>query len=135
MKGHYAMSVSGNRRLTFRLEDGDVFDVDSESVNERVDVSADMAIRLSKALGSTPETWLGIQAAQDLWHAHEPAKEIKIKGFAEPGPAYPDSESSLIPTLPSAAIISSRLRNAPNLMCRITPCSSRMNVQGSPGTW
>ncbi len=28
MKGHYAVSVSGNRRVTFRLEDGSAVDVD-----------------------------------------------------------------------------------------------------------
>ena len=31
----------------------------SELVNERSAVSVEMAIRLSKAFGSTPETWLG----------------------------------------------------------------------------
>ena len=28
LKGHYAVSVSGNWRVTFRFEDGDVVDVD-----------------------------------------------------------------------------------------------------------
>ena len=28
LKGHYAVSVSGNWRVTFRIEDGDVRDVD-----------------------------------------------------------------------------------------------------------
>ena len=37
----------------------------SELVNERGGVSVDMAIRLSKAFGSTPETWLGLQMAYD----------------------------------------------------------------------
>ena len=41
----------------------------SELVNERAGVSVDMAIRLSKAFGSTPETWLGLQMAHDLWQA------------------------------------------------------------------
>ena len=35
----------------------------SELVNERVGVFIDMAIRLSMAFGSTPETWLGRQMA------------------------------------------------------------------------
>ena len=55
----------------------------SELVNERAGVSVDMAIRLSKAFGSTPETWLGMQMAYDLWHARERAKEIKVEKFAE----------------------------------------------------
>ena len=41
----------------------------SELVNERTGVSVEMAIRLSKAFGSTPETWLGMQTAYDLWQA------------------------------------------------------------------
>lgn len=28
LKGHYAVSISGNWRVTFRFEDGDVVDVD-----------------------------------------------------------------------------------------------------------
>ncbi len=41
----------------------------SELVNERAGVSVDMATRLTKAFGSTPETWLGLQMAYDLWLA------------------------------------------------------------------
>ena len=43
----------------------------SELVNEESGVSAEMAIRLSKAFGSSPETWLGMQTAFDLWEARE----------------------------------------------------------------
>ncbi len=32
-------------------------------------VSPEMALRLSKALGRTPESWLLMQDAYDLWHA------------------------------------------------------------------
>ena len=41
-----------------------------------------MAIRLSKAFGSTPETWLGMQIAYDLWQARERARQIKVERFA-----------------------------------------------------
>ena len=54
----------------------------SELVNERTGVSVDMAIRLSKAFGSTPETWLGMQMAYDLWQARERARQIKVESFA-----------------------------------------------------
>ena len=54
----------------------------SELVNERAGVSVDMAIRLSKAFGSTPETWLGMQIAYDLWQARERARQIKVESFA-----------------------------------------------------
>jgi addiction module HigA family antidote len=32
-------------------------------------VSPEMALRLSKTLGSSPETWLQMQQNYDLWHA------------------------------------------------------------------
>ena len=51
----------------------------SELVNERTGVSVEMAIRLSKAFGSTPETWLGLQMAYDLWQARARAGEIKVE--------------------------------------------------------
>ena len=53
----------------------------SELVNERTGVSVEMAIRLSKAFGSTPETWLGMQMAYDLWQARGRAGEIAVEHF------------------------------------------------------
>ena len=53
----------------------------SELVNEKVGVSIDMAIRLSKAFGSTPETWLGMQMAYDLWQARDRADQITVERF------------------------------------------------------
>jgi len=41
----------------------------SKIVNERGSVSPDMAIRLSRALGTTPDLWLNLQKNYDLWHA------------------------------------------------------------------
>lgn len=54
----------------------------SELVNEHTGVSVEMAIRLSKAFGSTPETWLGMQMAYDLWQARERAAQIAVERFA-----------------------------------------------------
>ena len=54
----------------------------SDLVNEKAGVSVDMAIRLSQAFGSTPETWLGMQTAYDLWQAREQAAQIKVENFA-----------------------------------------------------
>ena len=51
----------------------------SELVNERTGVSVDMAIRLTKAFGSTPETWLGLQMAYDLWQARGRIDDIKVE--------------------------------------------------------
>lgn len=51
----------------------------SEVVNERTGVSALMALRLSMAFGSTPDTWLRLQMAHDLWVAQQQAKDIRIE--------------------------------------------------------
>jgi len=32
-------------------------------------ISPEMALRLSKAVGRTPESWLAMQDSYDLWHA------------------------------------------------------------------
>lgn len=41
----------------------------SRVINGRAAVSAEMAIRLSAALGGSAESWLRMQAAYDLWQA------------------------------------------------------------------
>jgi antitoxin HigA-1 len=38
-----------------------------------------MAIRLSKAFGSTPETWLRMQLAYDLAQALKDERKIKVR--------------------------------------------------------
>ena len=53
----------------------------SDLVNEKAGISIEMAIRLSKASGSTPETWLGMQMAYDLWQARDRFNEIKVQTF------------------------------------------------------
>jgi addiction module HigA family antidote len=42
-------------------------------VAERSAVSPEMALRLSKALGRTPESWLAMQDNYDLWQAKKSA--------------------------------------------------------------
>lgn len=54
----------------------------SELINEKSGISVEMSIRLSKAFGSTPETWLGMQMAYDLWQVRKKADKIKVKKFA-----------------------------------------------------
>lgn len=53
----------------------------SDLLNERAGVSVDMAIRLSKAFGSSPETWLGLQMAYDLWQARKRKTGIAVQRF------------------------------------------------------
>ena len=38
-------------------------------INGENNVSPEMALRLSKTLGRTPESWLSMQDAYNLWHA------------------------------------------------------------------
>lgn len=41
----------------------------SRILNGSVGISADMALRLSEALGTSPELWTSMQSQYDLWHA------------------------------------------------------------------
>ncbi len=53
----------------------------SDLINGKSGISVDMAIRLSKAFGSTPETWLGVQMDYDLWQAQARAESIEVEQF------------------------------------------------------
>lgn len=48
-------------------------------VNGKSGISPEMAIRLSKAFGSTPETWLRMQVAYDLAQARRDESKIKVR--------------------------------------------------------
>ena len=52
-------------------------------MNEKAGVSIEMAFRLSRAFGSTAETWLGMQMAYDLWQARERTRDIKVENFMD----------------------------------------------------
>ena len=41
----------------------------SQLLHEEKSVTAEMAIRISSAVGGTPESWLNMQQAVDLWDA------------------------------------------------------------------
>ncbi len=43
----------------------------SRVLNGAAGIGAEMDIRLSKALGTSPGTWYGMQASFDLWHAQK----------------------------------------------------------------
>lgn len=53
----------------------------SNLVNCKNGISPEMAIRLSKAFGSSPEVWLGMQMDYDLAQAGKKASRIKVKKF------------------------------------------------------
>ncbi len=60
----------------------------SRVVNGRAAVSADMALRLADALGGSPESWLRMQAAHDLWKASRKRRpkieKVKLAGWKAP---------------------------------------------------
>ena len=51
-------------------------------VNLKAAISPEMAIRLSKAFGSSPEVWLGMQMAYDLAQLEKEAGKIKVRRVA-----------------------------------------------------
>ncbi len=55
----------------------------SRLVNGHVGITAEMAIKLSKAFNMSAEVWLREQAAYDLWHAKQRMKKeiAKIKPY------------------------------------------------------
>ena len=53
----------------------------SNLVNGRARLSADMAVRLAKAFGSTTETWIRLQAAYDVAQAQAPEDEIEVERY------------------------------------------------------
>ncbi|MBP9073703.1 MAG: HigA family addiction module antidote protein [Caldilineaceae bacterium] len=50
----------------------------SKIVNGRGRVTPEMAVRLSIALGSSPESWLGHQAAYDLWQVEQSQEKLEV---------------------------------------------------------
>ncbi len=52
-------------------------------VNGKAGLSAEMAIRLAKAFGGTPEHWLHLQMAYDLAQARKRESAIHVRTVAE----------------------------------------------------
>lgn len=48
----------------------------SKIVNERSDVTEDLAIRLSRVLGSTPQFWIAMQTKLNLWKLEQKNNRI-----------------------------------------------------------
>jgi antitoxin HigA-1 len=67
----YGLTVSGLARAL-----GVSRQTINEVLRERRAVSPEMALRLSRLFGNTPELWLNAQRAVDLWEA---ARAIKTK--------------------------------------------------------
>jgi antitoxin HigA-1 len=58
-------------------------------VNGKSGISPEMAIRLSKAFGSTPETWLRMQLAYDLAQARRDENKINVRRQHIPEELHP----------------------------------------------
>ena len=48
-------------------------------INCESNISPEMALRLSKALGRSPESWLAMQDQYDLWHAKKRINLSNVK--------------------------------------------------------
>ena len=59
----------------------------SAILNGRSGISPEMAIRLSLAFDTTPESWLNQQAQYDLWLARRKQSEFKVERLTFPVPA------------------------------------------------
>lgn len=51
----------------------------SAILNGRAGISPEMAIRLSVAFDTTPESWLGQQLQYDLWQADRNRKKLHVR--------------------------------------------------------
>ncbi len=51
----------------------------SNLIHGKTGISIEMAYRLTKGFGSTPEAWLSMQMAFDLAHSRSLEKSIKVK--------------------------------------------------------
>ena len=58
-------------------------------VNGKSGISPEMAIRLAKAFGSSPETWLGIQLDFDLAQARQHEGKMTVRRVVRPARAEP----------------------------------------------
>jgi addiction module HigA family antidote len=54
----------------------------SELLNGHAGISAEMALRLSIAFDTTPESWLNQQMQYDLWKLRHKRKQLKVRPVA-----------------------------------------------------
>lgn len=55
----------------------------SRLINEKSGISSEMAIRLSKAFGTSPDYWMNLETQYELFHASKKYKNINVKPFDE----------------------------------------------------
>ena len=59
----------------------------SAILNGRAGISPEMALRLSLAFDTTPESWLNQQTQYDLWQARNQQKELKVERLVALNPS------------------------------------------------
>ena len=62
-------------------------------VNEKAGISPEMAIRLSKAFGISPEIWLELQMRYVLAEARKQERKIRVERYEIEGPVETRRES------------------------------------------
>ncbi|MBK6432180.1 MAG: HigA family addiction module antitoxin [Anaerolineae bacterium] len=60
----------------------------SKIVNGRGRVTPEIALRLSIALGSSAESWLGHQAVYDLWELEQQPNDLRVVPLFASAPAF-----------------------------------------------
>jgi antitoxin HigA-1 len=55
----------------------------SKIINKRGNITPEMAVRLSIALGSSPESWLGHQMAHDLCKIEQNKEKLNVQPILE----------------------------------------------------
>jgi addiction module HigA family antidote len=75
--GHERVSSLTRKELASRL--GVSQRAVNELIQERRAISADMAIRLSRVFKTTPDIWMNLQKAVDLWDAAQANKNQYAK--------------------------------------------------------
>jgi len=54
----------------------------SAILNGRAGISPEMAIRLGKAFGTSPESWLAQQSQYDLWVAEQSLGDVEVEDLS-----------------------------------------------------
>lgn len=54
----------------------------SRILNGNAGISAEMALSLSEALGTSPELWIGMQSQYDLWRASKNRRRKVVRRLA-----------------------------------------------------
>lgn len=51
-------------------------------LNEKRAITPDVAVRLGRALGNSPQFWMNMQANHDLWHAEQKPEVQMVERIA-----------------------------------------------------